>query len=124
MSDNFVPPGKDCAQPLPPDFKPPGYTSVCDIITATEGPLADCISRVDSKQYHQDCIYDMVLNEGKQESACDIISDYVEECQREEGCVKPWRTRRFCCEYKHLLMLNYTVKLGLSTGSNISLIEN
>ncbi|XP_074510552.1 IgGFc-binding protein-like [Sebastes fasciatus] len=87
---------KDCAQPLPPDFKPPGYTSVCDIITATEGPLADCISRVDSKQYHQDCIYDMVLNEGKQESACDIISDYVEECQREEGCVKPWRTRRFC----------------------------
>ncbi|XP_029307092.1 IgGFc-binding protein-like [Cottoperca gobio] len=87
---------KDCAQPLPPDFKPPSYTSVCDVITAQDGPLADCVDRVDSKQYHHDCIYDMVLNEGKQQSACDIISDYVEECQKKEGCVKSWRTRRLC----------------------------
>ncbi|XP_059195875.1 IgGFc-binding protein-like [Centropristis striata] len=87
---------KDCAKPLPPDFKPPGYTSVCDVITSKKGPLADCVDRIDSKQYRDDCIYDMVLNEGKQQAACDIISDYVEECQREGGCVKSWRTRRFC----------------------------
>ncbi|XP_042346060.1 IgGFc-binding protein-like [Plectropomus leopardus] len=87
---------KDCAQPLPTDFTPPSYTSVCDIITAKDGPLADCVDRVDSKHYREDCIYDMVLNEGKQEAACSIISNYVEECQRAGGCVRSWRTRRFC----------------------------
>ncbi|XP_029360767.1 IgGFc-binding protein-like [Echeneis naucrates] len=87
---------KGCAPPLQPDFKRPGYTSTCDVITKKDGPLADCVNRVDSKQFHDDCVYDMVMNEGKQESACDIISDYVEECQREGGNVKPWRTKEFC----------------------------
>ncbi|KAM9852278.1 IgGFc-binding protein-like isoform 2-T2 [Aulostomus maculatus] len=87
---------KDCAQPLPPDFKPPDYTAVCDVITAKDGPLADCMGRVDSQLYHDNCIYDMVLENGQQQSACDIISDYVEECQRKGGCVKSWRTRHLC----------------------------
>ncbi|XP_054477237.1 IgGFc-binding protein-like [Anoplopoma fimbria] len=89
---------KDCAQPLPPDFKPPAYTSVCDVITAKDGPMADCIGRLDSKQYHSDCVYDMVLNDGQQQAACDVISVYAEECQRKGGCVKSWRTRRVCCK--------------------------
>ncbi|XP_049585555.1 IgGFc-binding protein isoform X2 [Syngnathus scovelli] len=87
---------KDCAQPLNPDTKPPSYTSVCDIITAEDGPLADCIGRMDSKQFRDDCIYDMMLMDGKQEAACDIISNYVEECQVKGGCVKSWRTRQLC----------------------------
>ncbi|KAK1896268.1 IgGFc-binding protein [Dissostichus eleginoides] len=82
----------NCATPLPPDFKPPGYTSVCDVITAKEGPLADCGGRLDAEQYRQDCIYDMVLNDGNQEAACNIISDYVEKCQMRGGCVRAWRT--------------------------------
>nr|XP_057909028.1 IgGFc-binding protein-like [Doryrhamphus excisus] len=86
----------DCAQPLPPDFVPPSYTSACDVITAENGPLADCIGRVESQQFRDDCIYDMVLHGGKQEAACHVISDYVEECQLKGGCVKPWRTRQLC----------------------------
>ncbi|KAM6935405.1 alpha-tectorin-like [Lycodopsis pacificus] len=87
---------KDCAQPLPDDFKPPAYTSVCDVITAKDGPLAGCVDRVDSKQYRDDCVYDMVLNDGQKQAACGIISDYVAQCQRNGGCVKSWRTRKFC----------------------------
>ncbi|KAK5862889.1 hypothetical protein PBY51_018240 [Eleginops maclovinus] len=86
----------NCATPLPPDFKPPGYTSVCDVITAKDGPLADCVGRMDAEQYRQDCMYDMVLNDGAQEAACNIISDYVENCQIKGGCVRAWRNRRFC----------------------------
>lgn len=129
----FLLTGKDCAQPLPPNFTPPSYTSVCDVITAKDGPLADCVGRVDSKQYHDDCIYDMVLRDGKQEAACDIISDYVEECQRKAGCVKSWRTRHFCCKCSvvcvsegfsrppcHRLFLdwNYTVSCPKETTLN------
>lgn len=96
--------GKDCAQPLAPDIKPPSYTSVCDIITAEDGPLADCIGRLDSKQFREDCVYDMMLTDGKQEAACDIISDYVEECQVKGGCVKSWRTRQLCCKCNNSLL--------------------
>ncbi|XP_077455262.1 IgGFc-binding protein-like [Stigmatopora argus] len=87
---------RDCAQPLPPGIKPPSFTSVCDIITAEDGPLADCIDRVDSKQYREDCIYDMILTNGKQDAACEIISAYVEDCQAKGGCVKAWRNRQRC----------------------------
>lgn len=59
--DVFLLPGKDYAQPFPPDFKQPSYASVCDVITAKDGPLADWLGRVNSKQYHDDCIYDMVM---------------------------------------------------------------
>uniref|UniRef100_A0A8C2WYZ8 VWFD domain-containing protein n=1 Tax=Cyclopterus lumpus TaxID=8103 RepID=A0A8C2WYZ8_CYCLU len=85
--------------PLPPNFKPPAYASVCDVITAKDGPMSDCLQRVDSKQYRDDCIYDMVLSEGEQRAACDIISGYVEECQRNGGRVKSWRTRSLCCKH-------------------------
>ncbi|XP_040020452.2 IgGFc-binding protein [Gasterosteus aculeatus] len=87
---------KDCAQPLPPDFKPPANASVCDVITAKDGPMADCLGRADSKQYHDDCVYDMVLSEGREQAACAIISDYVDECQRHKGSVKAWRTKSLC----------------------------
>ncbi|XP_065813942.1 IgGFc-binding protein [Labrus bergylta] len=87
---------KDCPPPLPVDFKLPDYTKACDVITEKDGPLAECSELLDSKQYHQDCVYDIYLNEGKQEAACDIIRDYVEECQRKQGNVKPWRTENSC----------------------------
>nr|XP_019946686.1 PREDICTED: IgGFc-binding protein-like [Paralichthys olivaceus] len=87
---------KNCAPPLPTDFKPPRYTSVCNVITAKDGPLVDCVGRVDSKQFHDDCIYDMVRSDGKKESPCDIISDYAEECQRKGGSVKQWRKKKLC----------------------------
>ncbi|XP_041649854.1 IgGFc-binding protein-like [Cheilinus undulatus] len=87
---------KDCPPPLPPNFIPPFYTKVCDIITAEDGPLADCSRFLDSKQFHHDCVYDIFLNNGNEGVACDIISNYVEECQSSGGNVKLWRTEKFC----------------------------
>ncbi|XP_060936531.1 IgGFc-binding protein-like [Limanda limanda] len=87
---------KDCAPPFAPDYKPPSYTSACKVITAEDGPLADFVGRIDSRQFHDDCIRDMVFNKGKKGSECDIISDSVEECQRKGGPVKPWRTKKLC----------------------------
>lgn len=58
--------------------------------------MADCLGRADSKQYHDDCVYDMVLSEDREQAACAIISDYVDECQRHKGSVKAWRTKSLC----------------------------
>ncbi|XP_034553559.1 IgGFc-binding protein-like [Notolabrus celidotus] len=87
---------KDCPPPLPSGVAPPPYTQVCDIIISKEGPLAGCIDLLDSKEFHKDCVYDMMLNNGNEEAACEIIRDYVEECLSAEGEVQPWRTEKFC----------------------------
>uniref|UniRef100_UPI0037E7E52E IgGFc-binding protein-like n=1 Tax=Semicossyphus pulcher TaxID=241346 RepID=UPI0037E7E52E len=87
---------KDCPPPIPDDITPPAYTKACDVMTEKDGPLANCMEFLDVKEYHHDCVYDMMLNDGKQEAACNIISDYVQDCQREGVTIKPWRTKNFC----------------------------
>ncbi|CAJ1061895.1 IgGFc-binding protein-like [Xyrichtys novacula] len=87
---------KDCPPDIPPGTKPPAYTKDCDIITAEDGPLAGCINLLKAEQYHEDCVYDMMLTDGSRDAACAIIRDYVEECLSKGGEVKPWRTKKFC----------------------------
>nr|XP_061814216.1 IgGFc-binding protein-like [Nerophis lumbriciformis]XP_061814224.1 IgGFc-binding protein-like [Nerophis lumbriciformis] len=87
---------EDCAQPLRPDFQPPRSAGVCDIIGDQDGPLGDCVARLDWRQFAADCVYDVTLRGSRQEAACDIISDYVSQCQLQGGCVKTWRTRSLC----------------------------
>ena len=90
--------GKDCAPELSPGVKQSAFMEVCDVIVSKDGPLRDCVNRVDSDQFRGDCIYDMMLTNGKQDSACDIIGDYVQECQEVGGKVENWRTKEFCCK--------------------------
>ncbi|CAJ1061894.1 IgGFc-binding protein-like [Xyrichtys novacula] len=87
---------KDCPPDIPPGTEPPAYTKDCDIITAEDGPLAGCINLLKAEQYHEDCVYDMMLTNGSRDAACAIIRDYVEECLSKGGEVKPWRTKKFC----------------------------
>lgn len=97
VADVFPHLGKDCPPALPDDFTPPAFTKMCDIITDQEGPLADCTHRVpDFKDYHNDCVYDMFHTSGEEEVACDIITNYVAQCQNLDGQIKEWRTEKFC----------------------------
>ncbi|XP_045081914.1 LOW QUALITY PROTEIN: IgGFc-binding protein-like [Coregonus clupeaformis] len=86
---------KDCAVVDIPLIKPK-YVSACDVIVDKSGPLRDCIGRVDSVEYKEDCIYDMILNSGLLTAACDIITNYVEECQEKGGKIEAWRSKDFC----------------------------
>ncbi|XP_064884055.1 LOW QUALITY PROTEIN: IgGFc-binding protein-like [Oncorhynchus nerka] len=86
---------KDCAVVDIPLIKPK-YVSACDVIVDKSGPLRDCIGRVDSDEYKEDCIYDMILNNGLLTAACDIITNYVEECQEKGGKIEVWRSKDFC----------------------------
>uniref|UniRef100_A0A4W5L3C1 Si:dkey-65b12.6 n=1 Tax=Hucho hucho TaxID=62062 RepID=A0A4W5L3C1_9TELE len=86
---------KDCAVVDIPIIKPK-YVSACDVIVDKSGPLRDCNGRVDSDEYKEDCIYDMILNNGLLTAACDIITNYVEECQEKGGKIEAWRSKDFC----------------------------
>ncbi|XP_023835816.1 IgGFc-binding protein-like [Salvelinus sp. IW2-2015] len=86
---------KDCAVVDIPLIKPK-YVSACDVIVDKSGPLRDCIGRVQSDEYKEDCIYDMILNNGLLTAACDIITNYVEECQEKGGKIGAWRSKDFC----------------------------
>ncbi|XP_055759032.1 IgGFc-binding protein-like [Salvelinus fontinalis] len=86
---------KDCAVVDIPLIKPK-YVSACDVILDKSGPLRDCIGRVQSDEYKEDCIYDMILNNGLLTAACDIITNYVEECQEKGGKIGAWRSKDFC----------------------------
>lgn len=87
---------KDCAPPLPPDFKPPEYTKICDVLKEKTGPLSGCFKALDPKAFHEDCVYDLSVNEGKTELGCDIITSYVDQCQLKGAEVKPWRKDDLC----------------------------
>ncbi|KAJ8332875.1 hypothetical protein SKAU_G00417710 [Synaphobranchus kaupii] len=88
---------EDCASPkVPPGGKPPPYVSDCDVITDKRGPLRGCVGKVDPVQYHENCVYDITLNQGLQRAACDIIAAYVEECQEMGGNIEAWRKTDFC----------------------------
>lgn len=86
---------KDCSVVDIPLIKPK-YVSACDVIVDKSGPLRDCNGRVDSDEYKEDCIYDMILNNGLLTAACDIITNYVEECQEKGGKIEAWRSKDFC----------------------------
>ncbi|KAJ8289737.1 hypothetical protein GJAV_G00004700 [Gymnothorax javanicus] len=88
---------EDCASPSPgPKDKPPPYIRDCEVIIDKKGPLRACLEKVDSMLYHENCVYDIVLNQGLQRAACDIIGAYVEECQENGGMIEAWRRQDFC----------------------------
>ena len=90
--------GKDCAPELSPGSVPPAYKATCEVIRKRDGPLRDCARLLDAEQYYGDCVFDMTLTNGKADAACDIISDYVDDCQQQGGTVEDWRSKNFCCK--------------------------
>ncbi|XP_059921972.1 IgGFc-binding protein-like [Gadus macrocephalus] len=87
---------KDCAPELGPGSVPPAYKATCEVIRKRDGPLRDCARLLDAEQYYGDCVFDMTLTNGKADAACDIISDYVDDCQQQGGTVEDWRSKNFC----------------------------
>ena len=51
---------------------------------------------VDIKQFMYDCLYDVCVNEGRQEVLCEALSSYNAECQKAGVTVSPWRELANC----------------------------
>ncbi|XP_026558168.1 IgGFc-binding protein-like [Pseudonaja textilis] len=74
-------------------FKQRNY---CGIITASDGPLKGCHSKVDPRVFFSDCIYDLCQSNGNSQALCQSIQTYVSACQEAKVLIQPWRSPSFC----------------------------
>ncbi|XP_066575341.1 IgGFc-binding protein [Amia ocellicauda] len=74
-------------------FEQPGY---CGILTAPQGPFAQCYSKINPEIYFNNCIYDLCMSEGDGKVLCNSIMAYTIACQAEGITLKSWRTPSFC----------------------------
>uniref|UniRef100_A0A8C9SDT8 Si:dkey-65b12.6 n=1 Tax=Scleropages formosus TaxID=113540 RepID=A0A8C9SDT8_SCLFO len=68
----------------------------CGIITDRNGPFKDCHSKVDPKQYFDDCAYDMCLYQGHATALCAALGAYTSACQEASASVDVWRSDSLC----------------------------
>lgn len=76
-------------------FKQHNY---CGILTASDGPLHGCHSKVDPSVFFNDCIYDLCQSNGDSQTLCQSIQSYVSACQEAKVLIQPWRSPSFCRE--------------------------
>nr|XP_046170156.1 IgGFc-binding protein-like [Oncorhynchus gorbuscha] len=72
-------------------------------MTDRGGPFEQCHKKVPVKEFVSKCLYDVCLNEGRQEVLCEALANYVAECQQAGAVVSPlWRKASNCpldCPY-------------------------
>uniref|UniRef100_A0A8C6Y367 VWFD domain-containing protein n=1 Tax=Naja naja TaxID=35670 RepID=A0A8C6Y367_NAJNA len=74
-------------------FKQRNY---CGILTASDGPLKGCHSKVNPTVFFNDCIYDLCQSSGNSQALCQSIQSYVSACQEAKVLIQPWRSPSFC----------------------------
>ncbi|XP_062995706.1 IgGFc-binding protein-like [Elgaria multicarinata webbii] len=68
----------------------------CGKIKSEKGPFSDCHSLVSPDVYFDNCLYDMYVSNGAQESLCRSLQAYVAACQAAGASIEAWRTASIC----------------------------
>ncbi|XP_029023837.1 IgGFc-binding protein-like [Betta splendens] len=69
----------------------------CGLLTRVmNGPLSDCNAVVDSKVFHQMCMYDVCMGEGMKDFLCNTLQVYADACQRAGIKIYDWRHLARC----------------------------
>ncbi|XP_042677073.1 zonadhesin-like [Centrocercus urophasianus] len=71
-------------------------TSKCQILTALDGPFANCHSEVPPEPYHSNCVFDMCVEEDAAETLCRHLKEYVLACQEQGVNMEGWRQQTAC----------------------------
>ncbi|KAJ7304150.1 hypothetical protein JRQ81_011679 [Phrynocephalus forsythii] len=61
-----------------------------------DGPFSQCHPVLNPEIFLQNCVYDLCLNDGRQDVLCEALESYAEACQREGASVSDWRTPTNC----------------------------
>lgn len=68
----------------------------CGILSDEAGPFAGCHPIVPVKEFVDDCLYDVCLNDGMTDVLCGAVGAYLAECQEAKAPVAPWRGLAGC----------------------------
>ncbi|KAJ3598008.1 hypothetical protein NHX12_001523, partial [Muraenolepis orangiensis] len=85
-----------CPQCSPEDQKRFTGPEFCGIAGNKKGPFVSCHPSVDIGAFMFDCLYDVCVNEGRQEVLCEALSSYNAACQKAGVTVSPWRELAKC----------------------------
>ena len=89
-----------CPQPCTQEQQEPfGGPDACGVISAPDGPLVPCHSRVPPAQYFQACLLDTCQAQGHPGGLCPAVAAYVAACQAAGAQLGEWRRPDFCREY-------------------------
>ncbi|XP_069057214.1 IgGFc-binding protein-like [Pleurodeles waltl] len=87
-------PCKDCPPNLLETYK---SESFCGLIAkATDGPFIQCHAKIDPQSYLDNCIYDVCLNNGAKQAACQSLKVYADTCQKAGVAIADWRKAAQC----------------------------
>nr|XP_015224275.1 PREDICTED: alpha-tectorin-like [Lepisosteus oculatus] len=70
--------------------------SHCEVIQASNGPLAFCHSTVSPNTYFNDCVFDVCLSGNRNDVLCRAVQAYVGACQAANVRALPWRQGTPC----------------------------
>ncbi|XP_009073229.1 PREDICTED: zonadhesin-like, partial [Acanthisitta chloris] len=71
-------------------------TSMCKILTDSNGPFAKCHSTVPPDFYAMSCLFDMCVEEDAVATLCRSLEEYVLACQQQEVSMEGWRQQTVC----------------------------
>lgn len=61
-----------------------------------EGPFSGCSAVIEPKVYHDNCLYDVCMGEGKWHFFCNTLQVYSDACQRAGIKIHDWRHISHC----------------------------
>ncbi|XP_078511515.1 IgGFc-binding protein-like [Lissotriton helveticus] len=71
--------------------------SFCGLLAkATDGPFSQCHAKIDPQGYLDNCIYDVCLNNGAKQAACQSLKVYADTCQKAGVTIGDWRKEAHC----------------------------
>ncbi|KAK1804984.1 hypothetical protein P4O66_019146, partial [Electrophorus voltai] len=79
-----------------PENKKLVFEKDCSTIINPLGPFAACHNVINPESYFRDCVYDICMSDGDNNTICNSIAAYMTDCQNFGVTVKHWRTPTFC----------------------------
>uniref|UniRef100_A0AAY5EX37 VWFD domain-containing protein n=1 Tax=Electrophorus electricus TaxID=8005 RepID=A0AAY5EX37_ELEEL len=100
--------------PKCPENKKLVFEKDCSIIINPLGPFAACHNVINPESYFRDCVYDICMSDGDNNTICNSIAAYMTDCQNFGVTVKHWRTPTFCrkCTLKCPANSHYEICAG------------
>lgn len=72
--------------------------ALCGLLSQSSGPFQRCHAVINPKNYLDNCVYDLCVNDGLHNNLCQALKAYADDCREEGIIVDDWRTPARCRE--------------------------
>nr|XP_038028058.1 IgGFc-binding protein isoform X2 [Anas platyrhynchos] len=91
--DNCIGECKRCPRDEAKKYK---VEALCGLLSQSSGPFQRCHAVINPKNYLDNCVYDLCVNDGLHNKLCQALKAYADDCREEGVIVDDWRTPARC----------------------------